>query len=100
VGDPDADYANWIRALDRLAEWKARVVVPAHGELGSVDTLRGQRSYLAEMLEKVEEGLRAGRTADEVAGAMDLSKHRPFGTDRARTASQARTMFRTMERNR
>ncbi len=98
LSDPDADYANWVRALDQLAAWKARVVIPSHGEIGTVETLTGQRGYLAEMLSRVEGGMRDGKSADELAQGIDLSGWRPWGEDAARTAGQVRAMYRGLAR--
>jgi cyclase len=80
VGDRDADHDNWIRALDKMAQWDSRVVVPGHGRLGNTETLRGQRAYLADMVEQVRAGIRASKTAEQLATEIDLSRHQPFGT--------------------
>jgi cyclase len=100
LSDPGADYANWVRALDQLASWKARAVIPSHGEIGTVETLTGQRGYLAEMLSRVELGMREGKPADDLAQSIDLSRRRPRGEDPARTAAQVRTMYRGLARPR
>ena len=94
VGDADADHANWVRALDRVAAWGPASVIPGHGVPGDIATLRGQRAYLAEMLEAVTAGISTHKTAEQVAKEIDLSRHRPFGADPQRTAGQVRTMFR------
>ena len=96
LSDPDADHANWVRALDQLSQWNAAVVVPSHGELGTIETLKGQRGYLGEMLDRVQAGIRDGKTADDLAQGIDLSRRRPFGSDPARTASQVRSMYRAL----
>jgi glyoxylase-like metal-dependent hydrolase (beta-lactamase superfamily II) len=96
VSDVDADHANWVRVLDRLAGWDAAVVAPGHGELGTPAILKGQRAYLAEMLEKVQAGIAAGKTADQLSQEIDLTRHRPFGAEPQRTAGQVRSMFRRL----
>jgi len=35
VGDPDANFDNWIRVLDDLAPWNIQTLVPGHGSLGT-----------------------------------------------------------------
>jgi glyoxylase-like metal-dependent hydrolase (beta-lactamase superfamily II) len=89
VGDADADHANWVRALDRLASWKPATVIPGHGIPGDTATLTGQRAYLSAMLEAVQAGIVSGKVPE-----IDLTAHKPFGADPGRTASQVRTMYR------
>src|SRR5579862_9445138 len=62
VGDPDADFDHWIKVLDELAQWKIQTVIPGHGSLASVETLRGQRAYLADMQDKVRRGIEGHKT--------------------------------------
>ena len=81
VADPDADYDNWIRVLDDLAQWDIRTVVVGHGSLGSTDTLRAQRAYLADMQAQVRAGIKAGKSADQLVKEIDLSRHGSFGAN-------------------
>jgi cyclase len=94
VGDADADHANWVRALERIAAWDPAIVIPGHGVPGDVATLHGQRAYLAAMLDGVLAGIRGHKNVDQIAREIDLSQHRPFGADPRRTASQLRSMYR------
>jgi glyoxylase-like metal-dependent hydrolase (beta-lactamase superfamily II) len=94
VGDRDADHDNWIRALDKLAQWDAKIVVPGHGRPGTVDTLRGQRAYLSDMVEQVRAGIKASKTADQLAKELDLSRHQPFGA--GSSANSVRAVYRKL----
>ncbi|MBL8210207.1 MAG: MBL fold metallo-hydrolase [Bryobacterales bacterium] len=94
VGDRDADHDNWIRALETLAGWEVQTVVPGHGQLGTTATLRGQRAYLKDMLEQVRAGMKAGKSADQVAGEVDLTKHQPFGA--SPSAGAVRSVYRRL----
>jgi len=96
LSDVDADHANWVRVLDRLLKMDARIVVPGHGDLGTMETIRGQRGYLGDMLTRVEEGIRGGKSAEQVSQEVDLTKYQPFGAEPRRTAGQVRTMYRAM----
>lgn len=98
VGDVDADHANWISALAKLEAWKATTVIPGHGVPGNSATLSGQRTYFADMFSAVTNAIATGKSADELARGLDLSRHRPFGADPARVASQVRTMYRLRSR--
>ena len=97
VADPDADYDNWIRALDDLAQWDIRTVVPGHGSLGGVDTLRAQRAYLADMQAQVRAGIKAGKSADQLAKEIDLSKHGSFGVNPEQNGISIRAMVRRLK---
>jgi glyoxylase-like metal-dependent hydrolase (beta-lactamase superfamily II) len=94
MGDPDADHDNWIRALDLLAQWDVKAVVPGHGRLGDVETLRGQTAYLADMVGRVRAGIQAGKGADALAAEIDLSRHHPFGA--GSSASSVRAVYRKL----
>ena len=95
VGDRDADHDNWIRSLDKLAQWDVATVVPGHGRLGTVETLRNQRAYLADMVDQVRAGIRASKTADQLAQEIDLSRHRPFGA--GSSANSVRAIYRKLK---
>lgn len=96
VADPDADHDNWIRALDELAQWDVRTVVPGHGSLGTTETLRAQRAYLADMLQRVRSGLQGGKTADELVQQVDLSKHGSFGASAEHNGGSIRAIYRKL----
>jgi glyoxylase-like metal-dependent hydrolase (beta-lactamase superfamily II) len=96
LSDPDADYTGWLAALDRLATWDVKVVVPGHGVPGGVEILRGQRDYLRDMLQSVTAGIKSGKTGDQLAEEINLTKYQPFGADPKRTAGQVRTMYRKL----
>jgi glyoxylase-like metal-dependent hydrolase (beta-lactamase superfamily II) len=94
VGDRDADHDNWVRALDKLAQWDVRTVVPGHGRLGTVETLKGQRAYLADMVEQVRAGIKASKSADQVAREVDLTRHGSWGA--SPSANSVRSVYRKL----
>lgn len=100
VGDPDADYDNWIRALDDMAQWNIATVVPGHGSLGGIDTLRAQRAYLADMQGQVRAGIKAGKSADQLVKEIDLAKHGSFGANPEQNAISIRAMYKNLSRGR
>lgn len=95
VGDRDADHDNWIRVLDRLAQWDVKIVVPGHGRPGTTETLRGQQAYLADMVDQVRAGIKASKTADQLAAEIDLSRHHPFGA--RSSANSVRSVYRKLK---
>jgi cyclase len=98
VADPDADYDNWIRALDNMAQWNIGTLVPGHGSLGGVETLKAQRAYLADMQAQVRAGIKAEKSADQLAKEIDLSKHGSFGANAEGNANSIRAMYRKLSK--
>ena len=82
--DVDADPDNWVRALDRLAEKNAAIVIPGHGVQGTSAAVRGNRAYLADMVRQVRAGIGRGRSAEQLESEIKLAQHNPWGQDEAR----------------
>jgi glyoxylase-like metal-dependent hydrolase (beta-lactamase superfamily II) len=98
LSDPDADYDNWIRALDELVRWQPRVVIPGHGTPGGLATLQGQRGYLSEIWTRVRSGRAAGKTPEQILETVQVTAYQPFAADPARVAGAVRTMYRNAPR--
>ena len=94
VADRDADHPHWVQVLNDLATWKVKTVVPGHGDLGTVETLRAQGAFLDDLWKQVSAGKKAGRTADQLAAELNLSKHGDFAADQQQTQSAIRAVFR------
>jgi glyoxylase-like metal-dependent hydrolase (beta-lactamase superfamily II) len=94
IGDSGANPENWIRVLDELLKWDVKTVVPGHGLPVDLRKMREQRDYLEDMLHKVRDGARAGKTADDLAREIDLGKYGSFGANAAATATSVRAMLR------
>jgi glyoxylase-like metal-dependent hydrolase (beta-lactamase superfamily II) len=96
VADRGADYDNWLRALDQMISWRPETVVPGHGAPGSTQALQTQRAYLADMLGQVRSGIRAGKSADELAKTVDLRGHGTIANDAEANATSIRAMYRRL----
>ena len=96
VADPDANYDNWVRALDDLAQWDVATLVPGHGSLGTTATLRAQRAYLADMARQVRAGIAAGRSPEDLVKSVDVAKHGSFGANAEQNAVSVRSMYRNL----
>jgi glyoxylase-like metal-dependent hydrolase (beta-lactamase superfamily II) len=96
VADANADYDKWLQVLDKMAGWDVTMVVPGHGDIGTADTLKQQRDFLADMLEQVRAGIRAGRTADQLVKEIDLSKHKTWGPNTVSNERSIRAMYRKL----
>lgn len=82
------NLAAYERTLAMLAEWKIAALVPGHGspttEAGEVQRrLKADRAYLAELRERVEAAVRAGKTIEEtVTGCEGMNVYRKEGNER------------------
>jgi cyclase len=100
IADPDADPDNWLRALDDLIQKDVVILIPGHGGKGATDTLRGQRAYLADMINGVRAGIEKGATAEQLAKQLDLTRHNPWGQDRARNEVSIRAVYAKLNKSR
>jgi len=100
IADPDADPDNWLRVLDDLSQKDVGVLIPGHGGKGSSETLRGQRAYLADMINGVRNGIEKGVPAEQLAKDLDLSVHNPWGQDPVRNATSIKAVYAKLNRSR
>jgi cyclase len=94
VGDRDADHQHWVQVLNDMAKWDVKTIVPGHGELGTVETLRAQSAFLDDLWKQVSAGKKAGKSVDQLAKEIDLSKHGDFAADPQQNESAIRQVFR------
>ena len=94
VGDRDADHQHWVQVLNEMAGWNVKTVVPGHGGLGTVATLRAQSGFIDDLWNQVSAGKKAGKTADQLVKEIDLSKHGDFAADAQQNQSAIRAVFR------
>jgi cyclase len=82
VADANADYDKWLNVLQTMAAWDVKIVVPGHGDIGTTETLKQQRWYLGDMITKVREGIKNGKSKEELIKEIDLSKHPVYGANK------------------
>jgi len=97
VADRGADYDNWLRALDQMTSWQPEIVVPGHGAPDSVQALKMERAYLGDMLNQVRNGIRTGKSADELSKTIDLRSHGTIANDSEANATSIRAMYRHLK---
>lgn len=93
VDDPDANLDSWVRVLDALALKDVAIVVPGHGPLGTVETIRGDRAFLADMINQIRAGIARGQSLEEIEKQADLSRHHPWGDNPDRVRLYIRGMY-------
>src|SRR6185436_15272110 len=94
VGDPDADHSHWAQVLNDMAGWNVKTIVPGHGELGTVATLRAQSAFLDDLWTQVASGKKAGKSLEQLLKEVNLSKHGDFAADEQQNQSAIRAVFR------
>jgi glyoxylase-like metal-dependent hydrolase (beta-lactamase superfamily II) len=94
VGDRDADHPRWVQVLNDLARWKVTTVVPGHGDVGTVDTLRAQSAFLDDLWTQVAAGKKAGRSLEQLLKDVNLSRHGDFAADQQQNQAAIRAVFR------
>jgi hypothetical protein len=80
--------------LNDLARWNVKTVVPGHGDLGTVATLRAQSAFLEDLWTQVAAGKKAGKAVDQLLKDVNLSKHGDFAADEQQNQSAIRAVFR------
>lgn len=87
LSDPNMDIEGWIGVLSELESWNPRVVIPGHGVQGTAETLRGQRSYLAAILDGVKAGVARGETVERLEKEIDFTAHKPWSDSEQRNTA-------------
>ena len=100
LADPDSNPDGWVRALDDLALKDVALVVPGHGPQGTLETIRGVRAYLAEMVSQVRAGIARGAAVEQLEREIDLNlkRHNPWGQDEARNRTSIRIIYARLRR--
>lgn len=93
VADAHVDYDKWLQVLETMAGWDVKIVIPGHGDPGTVETLKQQRLYLNDMLEQVRQGIKAGKSKQELIKEIDLSKHPVYGANNVSTVRSVGFMY-------
>ncbi len=66
---------NWIAACDMILERDVKTVVPGHGRVCDVATVRETRGYLSWVREESRKRFHAGLSAEEAAHDLDLGPY-------------------------
>ena len=93
MGDRDADPENWLRALDAMALMDVGIVIPGHGAQGTSHALRGQRAYLAAIIDGIQAGLARGASAEQLQSQINLAAHNPWGQDAGRNRAAIQAIY-------
>lgn len=67
-----SDSASWIRVLDRMEQFDAKLICPGHGKLATPALIKTQRRYFVDLRDQVKKAIDAGKDFDDVVAAMDM----------------------------
>jgi cyclase len=98
LGDPDADPDGWVRVLDELAQKGPAIVIPGHGIQGTIESLRGQRAYIAEIVKRVRAGIAHGASADELVARIDLKNFKPWSDNETRNRTAIQRVYANLKK--
>ncbi len=95
--DPGFDPYGWLHALDALEQLNPATVIPGHGIQGTADALRGQRAYLAAIIDGVKAGIARGTTVDQLQNQLDLASYKPWSDDEKRNRSAISAVYQKLK---
>jgi hypothetical protein len=76
-----------------MTTWNVKTVIPGHGSPGTPQTLRAQSAFISDLWKQVSAGKRAGKTAEQLIGEVNLTSHGDFAADAQQTAAAVRNVF-------
>ena len=65
------DSSAWISTLETLIDLEPVVVIPGRGQPGGTELLQAQIERVSALRRSIEDGLLAGRTAEEIISSID-----------------------------
>jgi hypothetical protein len=92
--------SNWIRSLDEIFTLSVDHFVPGHFEVGSRQTFRRFRDYLADLYSQVQKLRQAGATEEQVRKQIrtgEYSDFRQYPEFEATFGDNAISIFHQME---
>lgn len=93
VADANADYERWLTVLQTMADWDVKIVIPGHGDPATTETILRQKAYLQDMLEQVRNGIREGKSKEQLRKEIDLSHHPVYGQNKVSIARSIGNMY-------
>lgn len=91
----EGTFAGWIHALERLEALEPAVVVPGHGPLGDISSLRAQREYLTYVQREARRFFDEGLPPLEAAKRIELGPYLGW-TEPERLAFQVNRAYREL----
>lgn len=97
LSDPGFDPYGWLRALSTMEALNPEIVIPGHGIQGTIEALRGQRSYLAAIIDAVKAGIAKGDTVEQLQKSISLESHKPWSDNEKRNAAAIAAVYQKLK---
>ena len=79
---PDAFPRLWPKTIDSVGSRGFDLILPAHGPILRRNRMKNMRDYIEEHTAKVEEGMKAGKTIDELKSSITVATLPSLQVDR------------------
>jgi cyclase len=97
LSDPGFDPAGWLRALSTMEALDPAIVIPGHGVQGTIESLRGQRAYLATIIDEVKAGIAKGDSVEQLQKSINLAAHKPWSDEEKRNLAAIAAIYRKLK---
>jgi cyclase len=87
---------NWVAALDRILALNPAVVVPGHGPVSDLSSVRQLKAYLLDLTAEVRRRWQAGIPPLEACRDLPLSRYAAWG-ERERLAANVLSIYAELE---
>ena len=94
---PGSDIDGWIKQIKKIESLDFDIFAPAHGNVGVKADAADVRKYIEQLREQVLAGLKAGKSADELAQTVTMNAYRNWGQYDAWRAPNVRGMARFLK---
>jgi glyoxylase-like metal-dependent hydrolase (beta-lactamase superfamily II) len=96
AANQNSSIKAWLAAFDLLAQMQPKVIVPAHGAVGTGELIAVNRGVMQEIQQRARELKGQGRAEDEVAAAVqkEMQAKRPSWARANGAAGAARAAYR------
>ena len=78
---PDAFPRLWPKTIDSVGSRGFDIILPAHGPILRRNRMKNMRDYIEEHTAQVEEGMKAGKTIDELKASITMATLRSLQVD-------------------
>ena len=94
---PRSDIDGWINQIKKIESLDFEIFAPGHGNVGVKADAADARTYMEELRAQVVAGLKAGKSADELATSVTMAAYRDWSQYDAWRALNVRGMARFLK---
>ncbi len=79
-----SNTASWIKVLEKLQAYDAKMIVPGHGPLAGMDLLAKQKRYFEDMRHQIKSAIDTGMKLDEIPATLEMAWYKDWTGKAAR----------------